>query len=181
MDTSADFPEFLQPTGEDDDTFNCLSLLAAVRSSVIVGRILSRVYVKRRISQKLALELAIEIQHWEQSLPDLLRWQQISVPNEDPDIAMTQLTMSLMYFHGIILLTRPFLLLHIKRRTKEMRHPRDHEMAENLGRTQESYVNDIEELRRFSGACVRSALHSINAVQITMLKGRLPKRNPFVM
>src|SRR5438045_1959672 len=61
---------------------NPLGVEASIRSCHIIGKILKRVYQRRRISTKLAQEIAEECKIWPQKLSSMLHWRQI--PLEHP-------------------------------------------------------------------------------------------------
>lgn len=161
-----------------EDTLDVDALAASVRYSCILGDILSLVYAERKISVKLALSISNKFQAWNNSLPRFLQWQNISLPNEDPRTTLAQLHVNLSYFHGLILLTRPFLLQKI---LSQIHGSRD--SAGNLQSPQRPArpVTGSVRAEQFPGACVRAALYSIDAVQSALLKRALPRRDPFVM
>ncbi|KAL1954325.1 hypothetical protein VTO42DRAFT_1399 [Malbranchea cinnamomea] len=165
------------PLTEEDIELS--SLLAAVRAARLTGDILSSVYTDRKISIKLAQRLSSQFQVWNNSLPSILHWQNISLPNEDPRITLAQLHVNLSYFHGIILLTRPFLLQKIVNQIRPPR-PSGDEMLKPPQATNklESVVPNEDS---FPAACVRAALYSIEAIQSALLKRAFPRRDPFVI
>lgn len=165
---------------QPDQSFESEALSASVRSAKILGVILNRIYRKRKISLKIAMGIAVDIHVWTQSLPELLRWHPTPTPHDDPAIALTQLHLWLMYFQNIILVTRPFLLLHVKKIIDEHRSKSQSSQA-NASSPAESKVAGNPQFKKYSTACVRSAIHMIRAVQAIRVKGCLPKRNPFIM
>lgn len=176
---SRDAADFFDDTEEDlssdlstpsSDALELAALTASVRASCLVADILSNVYAERKISVKLAHQISAKFQAWKNSLPPILHWQNISMPNEDPRITLAQLHVNLGYFHSIILLTRPFLLQRI---INEIRAP--------TGSQTPRSETGSEKAEPFPGACVRSAFYSIDAVQLALLKRALPLRDPFVM
>ena len=176
---SRDAADFFNDTEEDlssdlsSPTSNALelaALTASVGASCLVADILSNIYAERKISVKLAHQLSAKFQAWKNSLPPILHWQNISLPNEDPRITLAQLHVNLGYFHSIILLTRPFLLQRIINQVR----------APSGSQTPRSETGS-EKAEPFPGACVRSAFYSIDAVQSALLKRALPRRDPFVM
>jgi hypothetical protein len=161
-----------------DDTIESEALMASVRISQVTGDILSFVYSERKISVKSALQFSAQFQKWKDSLPATLHWQNISLPVDDPRITLAQLRVNLSYFHGIILLTRPFLLQKIINRTKATRKTTE----DNSGQAQDSNSEfGSPAAEPFPGACVRSAAYSIEAINSALLKRALPRRDPFVM
>lgn len=166
------------PHGEQSFVSDTLS--ASVRSAKILGVILNRVYRKRKISLKIARGIAVDIHNWTQSLPEFLQWNPVPTPHDDPTIALAQLHIWLMYFQNIVLLTRPFLLLHVKKILDEQ-ISRSQTSQPNANSPAESKVAENPELKKYSAACVRSAIHMIRAIQAIRVKGCLPRRNPFIM
>ncbi|KFY93764.1 hypothetical protein V500_03550 [Pseudogymnoascus sp. VKM F-4518 (FW-2643)] len=176
---SRDAADFFNDTEEDlssdlsspsSDALELGALTASVGASCLVADILSNIYAERKISVKLAHQLSAKFQAWKNSLPPILHWQNISLPNEDPRITLAQLHVNLGYFHSIILLTRPFLLQRI---INQIRAP-------SGSQTPRSETGS-EKAEPFPGACVRSAFYSIDAVQSALLKRALPRRDPFVI
>lgn len=161
-----------------DDTLELASITASVRASCLVGDILSNVYADRKISTELAHAISNKFQAWKDSLPAFLHWQNIEMPDEDPKATLAQLHVNLNYFHGIILLTRPFLLQRV---SDEIRALRDTDGGLLSRQTHELPETDSAKTAPFQAACVRSALYTINAVQAALLKRALPRRDPFVM
>jgi hypothetical protein len=160
------------------DALELAALTASVHASRLIGDILSNVYAERKISVKLAHQLSAKFQAWKDSLPPILHWQNISLPNEDPRATLAQLHVNLSYFHGIILLTRPFLLQKI---LNQIRAPGGSVGGLAPPQTAGPSETGSANAERFPGACVRSALYSIDAVQSALLKRALPRRDPFVM
>lgn len=155
---------------EGDEGIEAAALTASTRASQLIGDILSYVYAERKISVKLVHHLSSRFHLWKESLPAILRWQNISLPSEDPRTSLAQLRVNLSYFHGIILLTRPFLLQKIISLVRPGRYRMD-DKDETSSASAEP----------FPPACVQSAVYSINAVQSALLKRALPRRDPFVM
>ncbi|KAJ9202526.1 transcriptional regulator family: Fungal Specific TF [Paecilomyces variotii] len=163
-----------------DQSFLSDTLTASVQSAKILGVILNRVYRKRKISLKIARGIAVDIHNWTQSLPEFLQWNPVPTPHDDPAIALAQLHIWLMYFQNIVLLTRPFLLLHVKKILDE--HLSGSQASQpNANSPAENKVAENPELKKYSAACVRSAIHMIRAIQAIRVKGCLPRRNPFII
>lgn len=161
-----------------DDTLELSSISASVRASCLVGDILSNIYADRKISTELAHAISNKFQDCKDSLPTFLHWQNIDLPDEDPKATLAQLHVNLNYFHGIILLTRPFLLQRV---SDEIRALRETDGGLLSRQTHELPETDSAKSAPFQAACVRSALYTINAVQAALLKRALPRRDPFVM
>ncbi|RDW91982.1 hypothetical protein BP5796_01376 [Coleophoma crateriformis] len=146
---------FESPEGE--------AFLAAYTASKITGEVLSRVYQTRKASRSVALEISMKFSDWLRYLPPKLHWERLSEPDE---INLEQIHLNLIYLHGIILLTRPFLLYQINQLLK-----RSVDLAYDV-RTQANC---------FHGACVRSAVHTVTVVQAAFSKRILRRQDPFVV
>ncbi|KAB5540453.1 putative fungal-specific transcription factor [Coniochaeta sp. 2T2.1] len=167
-----------QHGAEGEESIEADALTASTRASQLIGDVLSSVYAERKISVKLAHRLSSRFHSWNESLPPILRWQNISLPNEDPRTTLAQLRVNLSYFHGVILLARPFLL----QRVVSLVHP----SKGDGGLSNQSKIHSRDETSSasagpFPPACVRSAVYSVDAVQNALLKRALPRRDPFVI
>lgn len=143
-------------------------LEAAVRSCRHIGVILKKVYSKRKISTKLAQQIADECKTWSKNLDPSLNWRQVPTTFPDPEQGVAILHVNLLYCHTIILLTRPF-FLHLLHKVQQ-------EKAMNGHRSQRSGAR----MEKFSEACVIASCHSIVLVQNAWDGGYLSQRNPFV-
>lgn len=142
-------------------------LEAATRSCHVVGLILRKVYLKRRISTRLAQELADECKRWPENLSPALHWRQASPNNRRQAIAI--LHSNLVYCHSIILLSRPFFLYLLSAEVKRKHFGCDQDLHRSRGR-----------MTKFSEACIISSMHTIALVQTAYMGRYLPKLNPFV-
>lgn len=168
-------------TQQSDDNHQLNNLLASVNASKITSEILSRVYQKRKAVRSISYALSLQFSEWMKALPMRLHWRQISLDPQDPVLTLERLHINLIYFHGIILLTRPFLLYQISlqlKRTSNQPTESAHELQEQSG---QSWNGKPEQVFCFHGACVRSAIHTINAVHAVFTSEALPRRDPFVM
>lgn len=149
---------------------NASALEAAVRSCSVIGRILKEVYQQRKISTRLAQEIADVCKLWPKALAPQLHWRQ--APAACPSQGIAILHVNLFYCHSIILLTRPFFLYIMNAETqKEM----GHQTASSHQR------HKYPRMEKFSEACVIASSHSIVLVQAAYEAGYLPRRNPAVM
>lgn len=148
-----------------------LGLEASVRSCRVIGTILRRVYSKRKISTKLAQEIADECGLWPEALDPVLHSRQMtstaSLINPNQGIAI--LHVNLLYCHTIILLTRPFFLFLLNNVQKE-----------RTGGVQKPRQNGSR-IEKFSECCVSASCHSIFLAQNALDGNYLSYRNPFVM
>lgn len=146
-----------------------LGLEAAVRSARIIGTIMKKVYAKRKVSAKLAQQIADECRNWTQRLDASLHWRRgISRSSHDIGRGVTILHVNLLYCHSLILLTRPFFLnlLHKVQKDKML----------NDGKRSKRFGVKME---KFSEACVTASCHSVQLVQNAWDHGCLSRRNPF--
>ena len=150
-------------------------LLFSVKASKIAGDILSRIYHNRKASRSIAYTLSLQLGDWMKELPEELHWRSISVLSEDQHMTLKRLHINLIYFHGIQLLTRPFLLHKISKQLGgETRSEQQNPPSRvDIGRPEQIFC--------FHGACVRSAMHTINGVYAAYSVSALPRRDPFVM
>jgi len=165
-------------------SFEFEALFSSVQASQILGTILHHIYRSRKVSLRIARNIAVQIHEWTQSLPEILQWRPTLMPHDDPGKAMGQLHVWMTYFSAIILLTRPFLLLHVKKIIAQQRQQSEsssHRLQPSSASPGEIRVADNPEVKKYSAACVRSAMHLIRAVQTIRVKGCLPRRNPFIM
>jgi hypothetical protein len=144
------------------------ALDASVRSCQVIGQILKKVYSKRKISTKLALEIADSCKTWMSSLhPELHPSRARS--NVTPIQGVAILHTNLLYYHSIILLTRPFFLyLFTKAQEEKMG---SHQTAPRFS----------SRMERFCEACVTASTYTIELVQTAFMGRYLPQRNPFVL
>ncbi|RFU31785.1 hypothetical protein B7463_g4540, partial [Scytalidium lignicola] len=142
---------------------NSQGLQASVRTSHIVGMILQKVYSKRKISTKLAQEIADKCKGWGQALDPALRSRQSRLVNASQGIAV--LHANLFYYHSVILLTRPFFVFLLSKEKKES-SPRQRRSSR---------------MESFAEACVRTSSRSIALVQHAYEGQYLPRRNPFIL
>jgi hypothetical protein len=161
------FPQAPFPTAANMNFTNALGLEASVRSCHVVGVILEKVYSKRKISTKLAQEIADHCKGWPRALDSGLHWRQASSANPSQGIAI--LHVNLLYCHSIILLTRPFFLFLMNKIHQETRE---------LGQRPQKFGTRME---KFAEACVIASCHSIALVQNALESRYLPHRNPFVL
>lgn len=147
---------------------NILGLEAAVRSCQAIGIILRKIYQKRKISTKLAQEIADQCKIWPKALSPTLHWCQASPSNPSQGIAI--LHVNLFYCHSIILLTRPFFLYLLNgevQRTRVGAGPRPPRAPSRI--------------EKFSEASVYASTHTIGLVQNAFEGRYLQRRNPFVI
>lgn len=146
------------------------ALEAAVRSCSVIGTILKKVYQQRKISTRLAQEIADTCKTWPRSLPSVLHWRQATTATTSQGIAI--LHVNLFYCHSIVLLTRPFFLyilnIEIQRQANQ---------ASTGARGPRPYLR----MEKFSEACVIASTHTVLLVQNAFDAGHLSRRNPAVI
>jgi Fungal specific transcription factor domain len=145
-------------------------LEAAVRSCSVIGTILKRVYQQRKISTKLAQEIADVCKVWPKALAPMLHWRQASSASPSQGIAI--LHVNLFYCHSIILLTRPFFLFILN--AEISKGPAN---AFSVARSRRNY----NRMEKFSEACVIASTHTVVLVWNAFEAGYLPRRNPTVV
>ncbi|KAH7418129.1 fungal-specific transcription factor domain-containing protein [Cadophora sp. MPI-SDFR-AT-0126] len=163
----APFPQAPFPTAANASftSPNAVGLEASVRSCHVIGVILEKVYSQRRISTKLAQEIADHCKGWPKALDPSLNPTQAYSASPSQGIAI--LHVNLLHCHSLILLTRPFFLFLMK---KIYTNPED--------ATQRIHVSRME---KFAIACVVASNQSIALVQSARDSGYLSQRNPFVL
>ena len=146
----------------------CTSALeAACRSCHVVGVVLKKVYRQRRISTRVAQELADECKVWPANLPYFLHWKQASPKNRRQAIAI--LHVNTMYCHSIILLSRPFFLYVLSATLHHQMTGNDPAPELSGGR-----------IAQFAHACLAASWHTIALIQNAYDGGYLSKIEPFV-
>ena len=141
-------------------------LEAAVRSCHVVGIILKKVYLQRKISTNIAQELADQCKSWPENLSPSLHWRQASRQNRRQAIAI--LHSNEVYCHSIILLTRPFFLHLLSAEIQQTCFGAGQWPQRSRGR-----------MERFSDACLTASTHTIALVQNAYQGQYLPRLNPF--
>jgi hypothetical protein len=163
---TAPFPVAASPAS--DPIFkDGLGLEASVRSCHTIGVILDKVYSQRKISTKLAQEIADHCKGWPRMLDPSLHHSQTSSLNPCQGIAI--LHVYLFHCHSVILLTRPFFLFAM--------YKKEQERKENTGKTYKIGTR----MDRFAEACVSASCQSVTLVQKAYDGGYLPRRNPFIL
>lgn len=157
------------PVSEGND------VIYTLRASKIVGQILSRIYHKRKASRSVAYQLSLRFSEWLQKLPPDLHWRMLTAPKQDAALTLNRLHTNLSWFHGIIILTRPFFLHQISSQNA------DKPVSDQNVPDARTDKQAPEQTFCFDSACVRAALQSVTAVDDVFTTGILPRRNPFVM
>ena len=139
---------------------------AAVRSCHVVGIVLKKVYLQRKVSTRVAQELADQCKSWPENLSPSLHWRQASHKNRRQAIAI--LHSNQVYCHSIILLTRPFFLYLLSAEIQQRW----------LGAGQPPQRSRAK-MERFSDACMTASTHTIALIQNAYHGQYLPKLNPF--
>jgi len=157
----------VHPIHDYNETGPC-ALEAAVRSCSAIGLILRKVYQQRKISTRLAQEIADICKSWPRALPSMLHWRQAA--NASPSQGVAILHINLFYCHSIILLTRPFFLYILNLETQR-------QVGQTASRGPRPYLR----MEKFSEACVIASTHTILLVQNAFDAGHLSRRNPAVI
>lgn len=158
----------------DTDAPSRGGLEASVRSCQVIGIILKKVYaVGRKISTKLAHDIADECKGGPQKHNSTLNWRQNLDKRIDPAHGMVVLHVNLLYCHAVVLLTRPFFMFSMNRLRQE-----DNGVPHGVPH---STMRSGSGMEKFSGACVDASYHTITLVHRALESGYLPQRDPFVM
>lgn len=152
----------------DDKETGPHALEAAVRSCLAIGVILRRVYQQRKISTRLAQEIADVCKAWPRALPPMLHWRQAASASPSQGVAI--LHVNLFYCHSILLLTRPFFLYILNLETQ--RH-----VNQPSTKGPRPYLR----MEKFSEACVIASTHTVLLTQNAFDVGHLSRRNPAVI
>ena len=160
-------PTSPHPTPTDIKFYHS-GLEAGVRGCHILSIIIKDVYSKRKVSTKIAQDIAERCKVWPKSLPPALHWRQASPSN--PRQAILILHVNMLYCHAIILFTRPFFLYLLSAEMQRKYRGSNHNPEPRRGKTE-----------KFSEACVIAALHTISLIQTACEGGYLPMQNPFVI
>lgn len=155
------------PSVENSKFMDGLGLEAAVSSCHTIGIILDQVYSQRKVSGKLAQEIADHCKGWPQALDPSLHYSQVNP--EHPAQCIAILHIYLLHCHSIILLTRPFFLFTMNKAEQKRRE------------TMRSPDKGSTRADRFGEACVSASCKSIVLVNNALNGGYLPRKNPFVM
>lgn len=142
-------------------------LEAACRSCHVVGLVLRKVYLQRKISTRVAQELADECKLWPANLPYFLHWKQASARNRRQAIAI--LHVNTMYCHSIILLSRPFFLYLLSATLHNQMTGNEPASELSGGR-----------IAQFAHACLAASWHTIALIQNAYDGGYLSRIEPFV-
>ncbi|KAF8863741.1 hypothetical protein BDZ45DRAFT_583241 [Acephala macrosclerotiorum] len=165
----APFPQAPFPTAANANYMSpsALGLEASVRSCHMIGVILEKVYSKRKISTKIAQEIADHCKGWPKALDSSLHYRQANAA--DPAQGIAILHVNLLHCHSVILLTRPFFLFLMNKVHQDRLDPAQRN------------EKGSSRMDRFAGACVIASNHSITLVQTALENRCLPHRNPFVL
>ena len=178
--TSISYAPAVDHYASDEAAMTNNELFFAVKASKITGDILSHVYHKRKVSRSIAYTLTLQLGAWMKELPEELDWRSILVSKDGQEMALKRLHINLIYFHGILLLMRPFLLHRISKQLEQnMKTSSYNSEQQNIPLRIDT--NRPEQSFSFQGACVRSAMHTINGVYAAYDASALPRRDPFVM
>ena len=143
-------------------------LEAGVRGCHFMTLVLKKVYQQRKVSTKVAREVADLCKEWPKSLPRSLHWQQ-ATPN-DRRQAMAILHVNTLYCYSVLMFTRPFFTYLL---STEMQRT-------YLGSDQIS-KSPHRKMEVYSEACTIAALHTIALVNAAYDGGYLPRQDPFII
>ena len=143
-----------------------LGLNASVRSCHIIGLVLRRIYRKRKVSTRVAQEIADLCSRWSKQMPASFH----PLPSPVSTQVIATLHVKLLYFHSIILLTRPFFLFLLSS-----------QLGKRDGSNGRHGQAGSRPMVRFAEKCVSTSVDTILLVQSAFTAEQLPQRNPFVM
>jgi hypothetical protein len=152
-------------------SFANAGLDASVEACKVIGRILKKVYAKRKATIRKAQYFADEIRKLDQSIQADLNFKRALSPDTEPSHGIAILHVNLLYCHSVILYTRPFFLYLI---IKDHRPDKSSSTSRRPSRLN-------PRMERLASHCVKSSTHTIDLVQAALEKTYLPQRNPFVL
>ncbi|KEY70244.1 hypothetical protein S7711_04353 [Stachybotrys chartarum IBT 7711] len=152
-----------------DSALSAGSLDAVVNTCQTIGQILKQVYSRRKISTRLAQQIAEEYDRKTSDPRPDLDAKRLLEGTPKPPHCIAVLHIHLFRCHSTILLTRPFFLYLF---TKEVR-----EKGSVLGNLKRS----ASKLEKSGEACVAASIYTIRLVQAAHRSSYLPRRNPFVL
>jgi hypothetical protein len=150
-------------------SFQNAGLDASVEACKVIGRILKKVYAKRKASIRKAQDFADEIAKLEQLIKADLFWRRALSPEIDAAHGIAILHVNLLCCHSVILYARPFFLYLIIK---------DHRPGKPGARRAPRLKSRMD---RFAFHCVSTSTHTIDLVQTAYERNYLPQRNPFVL
>lgn len=142
---------------------------AAVRSCQIIGQILRKIYARRRISIRLAQEMAEQCRAWTLSLSAGLQCQEVRTTPPNAVEGIAALHVNLLHCHSILLLTRPFFICLLSK---------VHNERSGVALPVPRWINRMS---KYCEACLLASCHTITLVSQAYESGYLPQRNPFVL
>lgn len=155
---------------------NSIAFDATVRSSMLIGTTLKRIYSRKKMSIHVGKELTDRLEDWEREMHQNLHCGRIMGRPIDPAEAVAVLHVNLLHWHSILLLTKPFFLLLIAQ---------SYRMGYSGGNSnddsQKPPFPNLERLEKFSPACIEAAQRTIILAQTALDAEYLPQCNPFVI
>lgn len=168
--------ELFGPTKDRaNSSVSCQVSSAIFRICLIFERILVEVYSKKAVSLSLASSISQQHRQWATELPSILKIDGLS---EDEPIghATTQKVgirvVKIAYYHTIILLSRPFLSIHVGARQNQSQADR---------RNSASSPAIPDSITTYADACVDSAIKSIDLAAEITGDAPMPKRQPITI
>ena len=143
---------------------------AAVQCSQIIGKILKKVYSKRKVTTSLAQEIMEDCELWSQNIHPTLDPEALLRGGIAPIQGTAILHVQLLGCHSTILLTRPFFLHFCLVK------------SQNEGDTGKEIALELQSRREmFAKACLAASTQAIILTQAAFGLNYLPQRNPFVL
>jgi hypothetical protein len=151
------------------DNVSAKALDAAVKACQSIGQILKKVYSKRRISTRIAQEIADNCDKWTRISKPELDTKPLFDRDVSPAHGLAIVHVHLFNFHSTILLSRPFFLYLLIKTLKAKPQPL------------RGYRRPHSKLEKFAEACVTASIRTILLVRAAHRANYLPQRNPFIL
>lgn len=147
---------------------------AAVRTSRVIGDILKKIYATQRVETKVAEGIVRQCVDWPRGLHAALRERRALANPKYPGQGIAVLHVNLLYYHSVILFTRPFFVQVVQHYLTQQ--PLQSHPVHPRRPSRPDQMKDV-----YSQICVTASCQTIAMVQTVYEAGYLPKRNPFVM
>ncbi|KAI1766352.1 fungal-specific transcription factor domain-containing protein [Hypoxylon sp. FL1150] len=149
---------------------------ATVKSSMLIGTTLKRIYSRMKMPIPVAKELTDRLEDWEREMHQSLHCGRIMGAKIDPAEAVAVLHVNLLHCHSILLLTKPFFLCLIA-----LSYRMGYYGGNSAEDSQKPPLPNQERLEKFSPACIEAAQRTIILSRAALDAEYLPQCNPFVI
>lgn len=171
--SEVEFDKYTQDDLSESSSISFLALDESVKVFLIVEKIKGEIYQNRRFSIPLAEALSSQLREWSARLPNKL--QEFTATQEHSDSQgelLAKSSVAFSYYYAMILLMRPFLVVHIKSRLKLMD-------SGFLGQCHDSSA--ARKVMKFAHACLDSAIYMLELMSKLLGSGSLFKNMPIMM